>query len=367
MKIKKILLGALATAVLLTGCSSSTSSQRTSANSTDASSFSGDYYKMIDTGRGTNSENLYLEFSSTSDLITIGSGLQILSESHFSTDSYYLSEGTHLTNDDYNALLKRDAAGTKKSKMKYPYTLQVAHGTTLDGIKDPIMADTLTEQDYYVKSGTKYKLAGVSIAIIVNPKNADNTSFDTSMSSTTIKNYSKDAIKKLYKYIRAKKKSLKNLPILIGIYQANDDEVSTINGNYIYQSYCTNGTVGTMKSVNHENVTFTSSRAKKLDATTYSDFETVKEALKNASTESAGLVGTGHYINGTLQSMKIEAHLNIKTYTELLYLTSVLADKIDSKFTEDFNIKCLVYSQDELMAVIIKNKGEDAKTTIIEE
>lgn len=367
MRLKKTMLGGLTAVLLLTGCSSSTSSQRTSANATDASSFSGDYYKMIDTGRGTNSENLYLEFSSTNDLITIGSGLQILSESHFSTDSYYLSEGTQLTNDDYEQLLKRDAVGTKKNKMKYPDTLQVAHGTTLDGIKDPIMADTLTEQDYYVKSGTKYKLAGISFAIIVNPKTSDNKKFDTTMSSTTIRNYSRDAIKKMYKYIRLKKKSLRNLPINICIYRANDDEVSTINGNYIYQAYCTNGNVGSMKSVNHENVTFTSDRAKKLDATAYSDFVTVKNALKNASTESAGLVGTGHYINGTLQSMKIEAHLNIKTYTELLYLTSVLADRINAKFTEDFNIKCLVYSQDELMAIIIKNKGEDAKTTIIEE
>jgi protein involved in sex pheromone biosynthesis len=365
MKKRKWLGIMLALVLMLTGCSSSTNSQKTSASATDASSFNGDYYKMINTGRGTNSEKLYLEFSSTNDLVALGSGLQYLSTSHFSTDSYYLSEGGQLSNDDYNALLKRDAAGTKNKK--YPYTLQVAHGTTLDGIKDPIMADTLSEQDYYVKSGTKYRLAGVSIAIIVNPKNADNTSFDTSMSTSTIKSYSNSAIKKLYKYIRAKKKSLKNLPILIAVYRANDDDVSEINGNYIYQSYCTNGNVGTMRSVNFKYVYFTSTEAKKLDATTYSDFSNVKATLKKQSTESAGLVGTALYRGGTLQSMKMEAHLNVKTYTEMLYLTSVLADAIDSDFTEDFNIRCLVYSQDHLDAIIIKNKGEDVKTTMIEE
>lgn len=366
MRFKKMIAAGLGVMVFLTGCSRSTSNTTsTSANATDASSFNGDYYKMINTGRGTNSENLYLEFSSTSDLVTIGSGLQLLSTAHYSTDSYYMAEGSQLTDDDYDQLLKRDAKGTKNKK--YPYTLQVAHGTTLDGIKDPIMADTLTEQDYYVKSGTKYRLAALSFAIIVNPKTASNESFDTEMSTKTIRNYSQSAIKKMYKYIRAKKSKLKNLPCLIAIYSANDDEVSKINGNYIYQSYCTNGSVGSMSTVNHENVIFTSTRAKKLDPTTYSDFETIKSSLKKASTEAAGLVGEGHYVNNTLQSMKIEAHLNIKTYTELLYLTSVLADRIDSKFTEDFNIKCLVYSQDELMAIIIKNKGEDAETTIIEE
>lgn len=365
MKIKKIIAALLGAAMLLTGCSGSSSSTSTSANATDASSLDGDYYKMINTGRGTNSENLYLEFSSTNDLVTIGSGLQQLSAAHFSTDSYYMAEGRQLNNDDYDQLLKRDAKGVKAKK--YPYTLQVAHGTTLDGIKDPIMADTLTEQDYYVKSGTKYKLAGVSFAIIVNPKTASNKSFDTEMSSKTVHDYSQTAIRRMYRYIRAKKSALKKLPILIAIYKANDDEVSEINGNYIYDSYCNDGSVGSMQSVNRENVIFTSNRAKKLDPTTYSDFDAIKTSLKRASTEAAGLVGTGHYVNNTLQSMKIEAHLNIKTYTELLYLTSVLADRINSGFTEDFNVKCLVYSQDELMAIIIKNKGESAKTTIIEE
>ena len=45
----------------------------------------------------------------------------------------------------------------------------------------------------------------------------------------------------------------------------------------------------------------------------------------------------------------------------------MIADNINSKFTQDFNIKVLVYSQDELMAVIIKQKGEDAKTSILEQ
>ena len=92
-----------------------------------------------------------------------------------------------------------------------------------------------------------------------------------------------------------------------------------------------------------------------------------KKNKKKASTEAAGLVGQANYIDDTIQTMKITAHLNIKTYTELLYLTSVIADNINSKFTQDFNIKVLVYSQDELMAVIIKQKGEDAKTSILEQ
>lgn len=351
---------------MATSCGSSSVSTTTSGTEASMDSFDGNYYKMINTGRGTNSENFYLEFSNTQDLVTIGSGLQILSTSHFSTSSYYLAEGQQLTMTDYDNLKKRDAAGTPTKKKKYPYTLQVAHGTTLDGTKDPVMVANLTEQDYYVKSGSKYTLKGISIAIVLDPTTADGSQYVT-MSSSTIKSFSQTVIEKMYKYIRQKKSKLKDLPALITVYQANDSDVSEINGNFIYQSYCEDGNVGTMKSVNHENVIFTSDRAEKLDPTTYSEFTTIKSALKKASTEAAGLVGEASYIDNTIQSMKITAHLNIKTYTEMLYLTSVLADRIDSKFTQDFSVRALVYSQDELMAVIVKAKGEDAKTTIIEQ
>ena len=62
--------------------------------------------------------------------------------------------------------------------------------------------------------------------------------------------------------------------------------------------------------------------------------------------------------------MVIEANFNIKTITELQYLTSLLADKIDTEFTYDFDIKTLVYSQNGLKAVIIKDRGKKAKSSI---
>lgn len=352
---------------ILTGCGGASKAPTSKGSTASTESFTGDYYNMINTGRGTNSENFYLEFSNTKDLVTIGSGLQILSTSHYSTSSYYLAEGRQLNNNDLSQLLKRDGANVKKEDKQYNYTLQVEHGNTLDGVKDPIMVDNLTEQDYYKKSGTKYELSGLSFAIIIDPRTEDNKKLDKKMSDATIKSFSNTAIKKLYEYIQKKKKSLKDIPCLITIYQANDNEKSEINGNYIYQAYCSDGKVGGMSRVVHENVTFTSSRAKALDPTTYADFSTIKDVVKKSSTEAAGLVGEAQYINKTIQSMKITAHFNIKTYTELLYITSVLADHIGNKFTSDFTVKCLVYSQDKLMAVIIKNKGESAHTTIIEQ
>lgn len=358
---RKVIVLSLVWLLILTGCGSSNTTTESST-----ASLSSNYYRMINKGRGSNSENFYLEYSESKDLVTIGSGLQSLSSSYFSIDNYYLSEGIELTGEDYSALLRRDPKGTKDSEKEYPYTLQVPHGTKLDGVKDPIMVYNLTELDFYKHSGTTYKLAGASFAIILDPHKENNTELDSDMKVSTIKKFSKEAIKKMYTFIRKKKSSLKDLPILIGVYMANDNDVSLVNGNYIYHAYCKDGNVGVMKAVNYENVFFTSTRAEELDPETYSEFEAIKASLKNASTEAAGLVGEAKYSDKKIQSMKITAHLNVKTYTELLYLTGVLAKRMNNAFSSDFEIKCLVYSQDDLMAVITKDVGKKATTTILD-
>ena len=62
--------------------------------------------------------------------------------------------------------------------------------------------------------------------------------------------------------------------------------------------------------------------------------------------------------------MKINLKVNIKTYTELLYLISTAADELNTQFS-GFDIKVLVSSQDQLEALIVKDKGEDAKSILL--
>ena len=102
-----------------------------------------------------------------------------------------------------------------------------------------------------------------------------------------------------------------------------------------------------------------------MDATTSNEFDIIKNNLKEAATEAAGLVGTARYQDNKIQSMVIEAHLNVKTATELMYLSSIIADGIDTRFSSEFDIKVLVYSQDELMTVIVKDAGQDVKSSFL--
>ena len=47
--------------------------------------------------------------------------------------------------------------------------MQPASGTTIGGIKDPIMLQNVQEQDYFVKDGKGYTLKGISFSLIIEP------------------------------------------------------------------------------------------------------------------------------------------------------------------------------------------------------
>ena len=222
------------------------------------------------------------------------------------------------------------------------------------------------EQDFWEKSGDKYTLAGASFVIVLDPRDKNNARLDTPMDNQSILNYGYDCSEKLYNIIQSHEdfEKLKDLPVLITIYQATDLTESTVDGHYILKNYC-DDSYGKNEQVNFETVLFTSARAKELDATTSNEFDIIKNNLKEASTEAAGLVGTARYQDNKIQSMVIEAHLNVKTATELMYLSSIIADGIDTRFSSEFDIKVLVYSQDELMTVIVKDAGQDVKSSFL--
>lgn len=349
------------TLFLLVGCTGGGETVQEEATGDEATmdSLDDSYYKIVNFGGSELRERFYTDFYSTKDFETIGRDLQLLSSQYFSTSSYYMSEGQYFGRDEKYALINRNT--------KSEYSIQPKKGTTIDGVKDPIMISNIHEQDYYIKDGSKYTLKGVSLAIIVDPKDSQNKSLTTPMSDATIREYGKGCIEKVYDYIQEvdSLKNIKNLPILITIYQATDKTRSTINGKYIYSCYC-NKSVGSIIELNYKNVIFSSDEAESVDKTTCAEFNEIKNNLKKSATEAAGLVGEAKYIDGEIQSMTINANLNIKTITELQYLTSLLADNIDSKFTYDFDIKVLVNSQDGLKAIIIKDKGQSAKSCMLD-
>ncbi len=345
--------------LLLTGChdAKETVESQTANDVSTVDSLDDSFYRVVNFNINLNRDNYYNSFGQTSDFQTIGRELQIISTAHFSTDNYYMSEGQYLKTEDMNKLLRRSS-----NPDEYPHTLQVQRGQTVGGIENPIMVSTVHEQDYYQKEGDKYELKGLSLAIVLDPRKEDNSRLTTSMDDGTVVEFGRQSINKLYEYLQTKKE-LKDIPANICVYYATNTNESDINGRYILKSYC-DGSVGNIETLDYHIYMFTSEEATAADEETSSQFEIFKSNMKKAATEAVGVIGYGRYKDSVIQSMNINLNINVKTYEELIYLVSLAADEIDNQFT-GFDVKVLVYSQDKLEAIIIKDKGEKAKSSLL--
>ena len=346
-------------ALLLTGCHDAKEKveNQTANDVSTTDSLDDTFYRVVNFNTNLNRDNYYTSFGQTSDFQTIGRELQVLSTEHFSTDDYYMSSGQYLKNEDMDKLLRRSS-----DPKEYPYTLQVQRGESVGGIQNPIMVSTVHEQDYYLRKGDEYVISGISLAIVLDPRNEDNSRLTTSMDDQIVEEYGRQTISKLYEYLQTKK-DLKDVPANICVYYATNTNESTINGRYILKSYC-DGSVGNTETLNYHNYMFSSEEATLAGEEVASQFEILKSNMKKASTEAVGVIGYGRYKDNTIQSMNINLNVNVKTYEELIYLVSTAADEVDSQFT-GFDVKVLVYSQDKLEAIIIRNKGEEAKSSLL--
>ena len=62
--------------------------------------------------------------------------------------------------------------------------------------------------------------------------------------------------------------------------------------------------------------------------------------------------------------MKIQVKVSVKSYTELIYMVETVADEMDSHFS-GVDTYTIINDQDGLKAVVIKNAGEDAQSTLL--
>ena len=236
------------------------------------------------------------------------------------------------------------------------------------------MITTIYEQDFYQKSGDDYVLKGASLAIVLDPTDASGDALLSYMDESAVVEFGQQTIRNLYEEIQNYNeddenaisgfKELKNQPLLITVYYATNTNESDIDGRYILKSYC-DGSLGDIETLDYHTYLFTISEASQADEETYSQFEIFKNNMKNASFEAVGVVGYGRYKDGEIQSMRININVNVKTYTELVYLVETAADEVNSQFSNDFDITVQVSSQDQLEAIIIKDQGEDARSILL--
>lgn len=341
----------------VSGCNQAvdTVDDQTQTNVAPSNELDSSFYSIVDFGASNIRTSYYTSFYSTVDFVKIGNGLQRLSAKVFDTDSYYLSDGNLLTSDDLTALLRRS-----NDPEEYPHTLQPQRGTTIEGVENPIMVSTIYEQDFYQKSGSDFDLAGVSFAIIVDPRDENNNRLDSPMTSTTIHDYSQKIIPTMYEYVKSLE-SFGEVPVNIYVYLATDTTINDYNGGYILKSVEQSGGIGTIEDVADTTVLFASTGASELDYNLNDAFSLFKKAIKDSAYEAVGIIGEGTYSEKSLVKFTVDVNINVKTYTEMIYLVSIVKEAADD-YLINYPATIMVSSQDEQIAVINKaaNKSSEA-------
>lgn len=362
----KKIISVLVIAILLSGCSQI---QETVSNNDNDVVTSGDsldstYYPIVQLDAYTGRNEYYNNYNGTSDFQKIGRDLEILSNDYFDTSTHYMAEGQILTQaDSYSDLLLWKSDTNE-------YTLQPAKDDIIEGYTNVIMASSVYELDFYQKNGENYDLAGMSFSIILKPlsKTESGTyeSITGGLTDTYILEYAREVTETLYSYIQNDStfSQYAGLPILIGVYEANDSSDSLYGGSYILETFGQEGKLEDSSELDFQEVIFSSSEATLIDPELANDITLLKTNLKSVSLESVGVVGYGTYYKGELISLTLKVTANVKSYVELAYAIGVIADEMND-IELDISFTTVVYSQDQLEAFIVKDVSSDAKTEII--
>ncbi|MFV0394276.1 MAG: CamS family sex pheromone protein, partial [Coprobacillaceae bacterium] len=323
---KLLILGLLS--LVIAGCSQAKEQveSQTNADSTVSDSLGDTYYSIIKRETNEDRNDFYMSLSSTKDFQIVGRELEKLSIPHFSTDSYYMAEGQYLDSSDRTQLLTRTNLAV--SATEYPHSIQPQRDTTIDGLLNPIMVSNIYEQDFYSDEAGE-ELAGVSFAIVIDPLTEDRQALTTPMKDEEIKKFSESIIPKFYEYLRNEKKEFKEIPINICVYQAANKINSSIDGRYILSCY-SESSLGSIETLNYQNVIFSSTDAETLDGATSTEFAQLKAEMKKLSVDAVGVVGKGYYQDNVIQSMTIDVTVNVKTYGELEFFVSKSLELVDN-------------------------------------
>lgn len=344
MNLKKSLLGVavIFSAMILASCGSSSNKSSSSSSSTKTTSSKSGSYQVtgqtnnsqyagvIKNGKYLTSKSRGVTASQNSNLLNLKSfetGLQDISKTQFSTSKYIFQEGQYLSKSTVENWIGR------KSKSNSEGLNPTSNGSTSPTKRNPIYLQSLEEQDYVQKSGSKLKLSGVTIGLAMNSvdyyrKTTYGAQYQTDISDATLEKEGKAMAKEVLARLR-KNSALKNVPIVIAIYkQASND--SLIGGNFVSYSVNNGNSISKWKAMNIQNVVFPlktgESAPNSNDAGAFSNF---KSEVESFFPNLSGVTAQAQYKNGSLQGMNVSITTQFYSETEISSFTQFLADQAE--------------------------------------
>lgn len=350
MKIKKLLICFLV--LMLVGCSKETEEgiKTTVISKGDTSS----YDVIVPIEMNESREYHEQHQNSDEDFKNLGNRLMELSKEYFPTSSYVMGEGTVITYDDLMKLIKRESE-TNEIGLNPNRNEEIPSGSENVKIIDPILVSDVIEQDYYKKVDGEYVLAGMSIAIFMDPfQNATtgSSTYTTTLSDDIMFEYGSTMARKLERYLRTKDAS-KRIPILITLYVKG--EVGSYLPGYMLGKAFFKDRSPSFELLDEKWALLPSSKAQSIELENYNQFANFKSALSAFIVDDVGIVGIGFYEKQVLQELNITVKYSPKTYVEYMTIVNYCSQLLDNFVNDTFDITVKFENQSEVTAIVLKN------------
>lgn len=282
-------------------------------------------------------------------------GLLNISHDLFSTDKYVFQEGQVLTPRQVNIWLSRYSKHNKQG-LNYKKSKKYS----------PIILNQIFEQDFLVKSGSSYKLGGISLGLALNSvdyytKVKDGPEYHVNIKKNQQLAYGKKVAYTLIKRLR-KISALKHIPILIGLFQKTGRD-SLIGGNYLaYSIVDTNSSkINEWKSVDYSSqVLPTIGDTKPINSTDAASFSDFKAAIQGYFPNISGVIAKVHYQNKHLKQMNISITTQFYGYAQIESLSRLTLSVAKKYLPNNVPIEIRIESVNNLQATITKNDADDS-------
>ncbi|RVU71368.1 MULTISPECIES: CamS family sex pheromone protein [Lactobacillus] len=284
-------------------------------------------------------------------------GLVQISKLQFPTGSYVFQEGQYLDSPTVTDWLGR------KSKDN-PSGLNPVKGTKND--YHPYYLEELIEQDYFTGSRSNYHIGGVSIGLAMNSvdyyqKVKDGPQYQKAISRATQRREGEQIAQKVVARLR-KKKALKNVPIVIGLFSKTDKD-SLVGGSYFaYGTASANSSkITKWKSVSEKTqVLPTVGNAKAVNSNDASSFNSFKTAIQNYFPNISGVTATLRYKDGKLVQENISITTQFYGYEQVKSFSQLVLSTAKKYLANDVAIEIKIGSVDDVQALIAKETADSA-------
>ncbi|MGO1337673.1 MAG: CamS family sex pheromone protein [Leuconostoc fallax] len=344
-------------------------SRKTSSVQVTSSSGDGDYQTVIKNGRYLTSKARGITAGSEANSLDtkhFESGLLSLAKNHFKTNQYVFQEGQYLSSDTVTSWLSRssdDKVG-----------LNPADNGKKDSDREPIYVQSLTEQDFMIKSGDSLKLSGMVIGVAMNTQDQYQrekygATYTQDISTADMKAYGKKIAPKIISRIRQLKGISDSVPIVLAMY-ANAPADSLTPGNFYAEAKSTKGTdLSEWQSIDQKSIVLPklSTDTSSLGSDENNGFSNFKTEIQDFFPNIAGATAVASFKNGQLTNMNVTITTQFYSQTEIRSFANFVAQEGLRYLPSNVPIRMVIKTSNETQAILQRNKDDKTfKITVLD-